>query len=152
MSLIAAPPLPDSSLCISDLKSRSRDSALAEIVGRLDGVRDPLLLRETLIRRERYAGTEIGRDAALPNARSLAVCSPRCVLARSSKGLVWTSDDHPPVHLVCAVVTPAEWTEEMHHELLARMAAPLRLQRSRQKLIDAPDGPALLARWKDLVA
>ena len=44
------------------------------------------------------------------------------------------------MHLVCAVITPAEWSEESHHELLARVAAPLRLQRQRQKIADAEGG------------
>jgi len=152
MSVLAATPLPDTSLCISDLRSRSRDSALAEIVARLgETVRDPLLLREALIRREKFASTDLGRGIALPNVRSLAVSAVRCVLARSSKGIAWT-DEANAVHLVCAMISPAEWSEEMHYDLFARVTAPLRLQRPRQKLSDAADARAMLALWRELVA
>ncbi len=152
MSVLAASPLPDTSLCIPDLRSRSRDSALAEIVARLgETVRDPLLLREALIRREKYASTDLGRGVALPNARSLALSAVRCVLARSAKGVVWGDEDNP-VHLVCAVLSPAEWSEEMHYETFTRVTAPLRLQRPRQKLVDAANAATMLALWRELVA
>ena len=152
MSVLAPPPLPDTSLCIPDLRTRSRDSVLGEIAARLgDAVRDPALLRESLLRREKYASTDLGRGIALPNVRSLAVSALRCVLARSTKGVTW-ADERSPVHLVCAVISPAEWSEEMHHDVLVRVTAPLRLQRPRQKLADAEDAAALLALWRELVA
>ena len=152
MSVLAASPLPDTSLCIADLRSRTRDSALTEIVARLGRcVRDPQLLRESLLRREKYASTDLGRGVALPNVRSLAVAAVHCVLARSTKGVTWLDDEHP-VHLVCAVISPAEWSEEMHYDVLARVSAPLRLQRPRQKLGEAEGAPALLALWRELVA
>ena len=152
MSVLAASPLPDTSLCIPDLRSRARDSVLTEIVARLGpAVRDPQLLRESLLRREKFASTDLGRGVALPHARSLAVSAVHCVLARSVKGVTW--DDEPnSVHLVCAVIAPAEWSEETHHELLVRVTAPLRLQRPRQKLGEAPDARAMLALWRELVA
>ena len=152
MSELVATPLPDTSLCIPDLRSRLRDSVLAEIVARLgDGVRDPLLLKESLLRREKYASTDLGRGVALPNTRSLAVSAVRCVLARSTKGVTW-DDGKTPVHLVCAVISPAEWSEEMHHDVLVRVTAPLRLQRPRQKLGEAADAAAMLVLWRELVA
>lgn len=152
MSVLAASPLSDTSLCIPDLRSRTRDATLTEIVARLgDAVRDPQLLKEALLRREKYASTDLGRGVALPHARTLAVSAVRCVLARSAKGVTW-DDERNPVHLVCAVIAPAEWSEEMHHELLVRVTSPLRLQRPRQKLGEAPDRAAMLALWRELVA
>lgn len=152
MSVLAASPLPDTSLCIPDLRTRSRDSVLGEIVARLGrAVRDPALLKESFLRREKYASTDLGRGVALPNVRSLGVSALCCVLARSTKGVTW-EDEKNPVHLVCAVISPAEWSDEMHHDVLARVTAPLRLQRPRQKLGEAPDAPGMLALWRELVA
>jgi mannitol/fructose-specific phosphotransferase system IIA component (Ntr-type) len=152
MSVLAASPLPDTSLCIPDFRSRTRDSALTEIVARLGVcVRDPQLLRESLLRREKYGSTDLGRGVALPNARSLAVSAVCCVLARSVKGVTWDDEKHP-VLLVCAVISPAEWSEEMHHDVLLRVSAPLRLQRPRQKLADVDAGPSMLALWRELIA
>ncbi len=73
------------------------------------------------------------------------------MLARSVKGVTW-DDERNPVHLVCAVVAPAEWSEESHHEVLVRVTTPLRLQRPRQKLAEAADAAAMLALWRELLA
>jgi mannitol/fructose-specific phosphotransferase system IIA component (Ntr-type) len=152
MSALVASPLPDTSLCIPDLRTRSRDAVLGEIVARLgDAVRDPALLKESLVRREKCAPTDLGRGVALPNVRSLAVSALCCVLARSTKGVTW-EDESNPVHLVCAVISPAEWSDEMHHDVLVRVTAPLRLQRPRQKLAEAEDAAAMAALWKELLA
>src|SRR6516225_5004440 len=121
MSIVLSPPLLDTALCISQLKSRTREAALAELVHSLEGsvaVRDAGLLRESLIRRERLATTAIGKGVAFPNVRSLSVGESRLVLARSTRGLSWDAADQLPVHLLCAVFSPAEWSEEMHHDSL----------------------------------
>jgi PTS system fructose-specific IIA component/PTS system nitrogen regulatory IIA component len=153
MSVIAVSPLLDTSLCILDLKSRSREPALAEIVEHLGhSVRDSALLRETLLRRERHAGTAIGKGVALPNARTLSIHSPRVVLARSVRGIAWAAADGEPVRLACAVLSPAEWSDEWHHELLARAAAPFRLKQTRQRLFEAGDLPTRLALWREALS
>lgn len=150
MSVTAVTPLLDSSLCIAELKSRARESALAEIAELLGpACRDPALLRESLMRRERCGTTAIGKQVALPNARSLAVREARVVLARSARGLEWEAGDGLPVKLVCAVLSPAESSEDTHYELMARMAAPLRLARHRQRLLEAGDPVALLECWRE---
>jgi mannitol/fructose-specific phosphotransferase system IIA component (Ntr-type) len=115
-------------------------------------VRDSALLRESLSRRERLATTATGKGVAFPNARSLGLRESRMVVARSSRGVPWDATDHAPVHLVCAVLSPAEWSEEMHHESLSRAVNALRLQRQRQKLIDAPDPVSLRDLWRELLA
>ncbi|HTO90414.1 MAG TPA: PTS sugar transporter subunit IIA [Candidatus Sulfotelmatobacter sp.] len=154
MSILLLPPLLDTSLCISDLKSRTREAALAELVHALNGgaVRDGGLLRESLARRERLATTAIGKGLAFPNVRSLSVGESRLVLARSSRGVAWDAGDRQPVHLLCAVLSPAEWTEEMHHESLTRAVNALKLQRSRQRLLDAEGERALRDLWRELLA
>ena len=154
MSILLSPPLLDSSLCIPELKSRTRDAALAELVQSLKGdvVRDGVLLRESLSRRERLATTATGKGVAFPNARSLGLRGSRMVLARSTRGVPWDASDHAPVHLLCAVLSPAEWSEEMHHDSLSRAVNALRLQRHRQKLIDAVDLVALRELWRELLS
>jgi len=152
MSVIAAPSLLDTALRTLDLKSRSREAAFAEIAAHLDAdVRDASRLRECLIRRERFATTAVGKGVALPNVRSLAMRAARMVLARSQRGLGWDAADGEPVHLVCAVLTPAEWSEETHHEWLVRAATPLRLQRTRQRLLEAPAGAARISAWREVL-
>jgi mannitol/fructose-specific phosphotransferase system IIA component (Ntr-type) len=152
---LIASPLLDSSLCILDLKTRSRDSALGELAQqcvRAGGVRDAEMLREALQRRERLGSTAVGKGLAFPNARTLSVRDPRILLARSTRGLEWEAPDALPVHIVCAVFSPAEWSEEAHHDALGRAVSALRLQRQRARLLDASDLPALQGAWRELMS
>jgi PTS system nitrogen regulatory IIA component len=152
LSMTAAPPLHDTSLCIAVLKSRSRESALAEIAELIGpACRDAPLLREALTRRERAASTATGKCIAFPNARTLAVRECRKVLARTARPLEWDAPDGQPVQLVCAVLSPAECSLEAHHESLARVATPLRLVRHRQRLLDAADLDELTELWREFL-
>jgi PTS system fructose-specific IIC component len=110
------------------------------------------MLREALQRRERFATTATGKGLAFPNARTLAVGEARIVLARSSRGVPWEATDGLPVHLVCAVISPGEWADETHHDALGRVVTALRLQRQRQKLLEACDAPALVSQWRELLS
>ncbi len=154
MSVSLSSPLLDSSLCILDLRSRSRDAALGELAQRLGStgvLRDAGLLKEALLRRERFASTAIGKGVAVPNVRSLAVAEARMLLARSARGLAWEGPDALPVHLVCAVVSPAEWSEDAHLESVARAVGALRLQRHRQRLLEEADLATARALWRELL-
>ena len=134
-------PLDSSLLFIADLRPKKKESALQEMATRAHesgAVRHPELLGETLAWRERFTPSGIGKGVAIPNARSIAVVEPRLIVARSRRGIAWGSSDGLPVHLVLLTLSPSDCSEETHHELLARALGAVRLQRSRQKLIDAP--------------
>jgi PTS system fructose-specific IIA component len=132
----------DSSLYIPELRPKRKESVLHEMVTRAHrggAVRDPELLLEIVCLRERLGATSIGKGVAIPNARSLAVLEPKLVVARSHRGVEWDAADGSPVHLVFLALSPAEQPVELHHEFIARIVAVGRLQRQRQKLLDAAD-------------
>ena len=134
-------PILDSSLFIPELRPKKREAALHEmaiLAHEMGAVRDPELLFETLVLRERLAGSGVGKGVAIPNTRSVAVVEPRLMVARSRRGISWHSHDGQPVHLVLLALSPSECSEEAHHELLSRALDAVRLQRSRQKLLGAP--------------
>jgi mannitol/fructose-specific phosphotransferase system IIA component (Ntr-type) len=140
MTLGTIPSVLDSSLYIPELKTRRKDTALADLVSlahQAGAVREPDALHELLVMRERLGGTAIGKGVALPHARSLTVSRPQLVVARSPRGIDWGAADERPVTLVLLTLTPGEWSEEAHHALLGRAAAVARLQRNRQRLLDA---------------
>jgi fructose PTS system EIIBC or EIIC component len=140
MTLVATPSALDPSLYISDLKPKRRDSVLTEMVGlahRAGSVRDPGPLIELLFLRERLGSTAIGKGVAIPNARSLVVLRPQIVFARSRRGVEWSAPDQQPVSLVLLVLAPAEWSESTAHAFLGRAVAVARLQRNRQRLLEA---------------
>ena len=155
MTLGTAPTGYDLSLCIPNLKARRKDSALAEMIAaaHLAGaVREPDLLLELLRVRERVGTTALGKGVALPSARSITVLAPRLVLGRSARGVDWGSADGLPVTLVFMALAPGEWREEAFHGLVARAAAVARLQRNRQRLLNAPSAEAAAAVLRDASA
>jgi len=130
----------DPSLYISDLKLRRKPAVLQEFVtlaSRAGAVREPAVLRETLLLRERLFGTAIGKGVAVPHACSIAVAEPRLVIARSRRGIDWDAPDGQPVHLVLLALSPADAGDGAHAEFVSRAAAIGRLQRNRTRLLQA---------------
>jgi mannitol/fructose-specific phosphotransferase system IIA component (Ntr-type) len=140
MTLGTAPSVLDPSFYIPELTTDRKEAALAELVSRAHqagAVRGPEPLLELLVMRERLGSTAIGKGVALPHARSLTVNRPQLVVARSRRGIDWDAPDELPVTLILLILTPGEWGEEAHHALLGRAAWVARLQRNRQRLLDA---------------
>ena len=140
MTLGTATPVLDSSLYIPELRSRTRDSVLAQLVAlahRAGAVRGIAPLVELLRLRERLGTTAIGKGVAVPHARSLTVDRPALVVARSHRGIEWDAPDDLTANLVMLVLSPGEWGEDAHHAFIAHAVAVARLQRNRQRLLDA---------------
>jgi len=140
MTAVALPSVLDSSLFLPDLKLKKKESVLHEMVcaaQRIRAVRDPDLLHETLLRRERWCSSAVGKGVAIPHARSLGVTLPRLIVARSLRGLDWGAADGLPVQLVLLVLSPSESSGEAHLEQVAQAIAITRLQRHRQRLLEA---------------
>jgi mannitol/fructose-specific phosphotransferase system IIA component (Ntr-type) len=155
MSIAIVASVLDSSLYIPELKLKRRDSALhelAELAHHAGVVRDPALLHGTLLLRERAGSTAVGKGVAVPNARSIAVIESRLVVARSRRGIPWDASDGQPVQLVLLALSPAEHSEELHSELVARAVAAGRLQRNRQKLMEAESFEAVAAVLKEIAS
>ncbi len=139
-------------LYIPELKFKRRESVLDELVGcvaRAGGIRHARLLLETLIRREAMGCTAPGRGVAYPNARSLAVVEPRVTVARSRRGIEWGAPDGLPVQLVFLLLSPAESSEAAHHELIGRVAGLMKLQRNRQKVLEASEFESVAATLRE---
>jgi len=153
MSTSTGPVVLDTSLVISELRLKRKEAALSELVDRVrdaTALADPELLLETLLLRERLGSTAIGKGVAVPNARSIAVREPRLVAARSLRGIDWRAPDGTEVSLVFLVLSPAEWSVDVHHEQLARVVSFARLQRNRQRVLEAPDAGAMAAAVREV--
>ena len=146
MTTLISPSVLDPSLCISDLKTKRRASAIQELVARVHaagGVRNGEALCDTLVLRERWFGTGVGKGVAVPHARSIAVIEPRLVVGRSRKGIDWEAPDGLPVQLVLLVLSPSETSEDAHIDRVARAMTLTRLTRNRARLMDADDPGAV---------
>jgi mannitol/fructose-specific phosphotransferase system IIA component (Ntr-type) len=154
MTTVAVPSVPDTSRFLPDLRLKRKESALHELVcaaHEARAVRDPGLLHETLLRRERWVSSAIGKGVAVPNARSLGVAAPRLLVARSRRGVDWGAADGVPVQLVVLVLSPSEASIEGHLERVARAVSLTRLQRNRTRLMEAEGAAALAALLRELV-
>jgi mannitol/fructose-specific phosphotransferase system IIA component (Ntr-type) len=139
MAIAALPPVSSSTLELVELRHKRRESALAQMVaaaGRLGAVREPMLLLATLVRSERLAPSAIGKGVAVPGARTIGVARPVTLLGRSARGIDW-GGSLGPVHLVMLVLSPSGALLEMHASRVLGAAHALRLQRVRQRLMEA---------------
>lgn len=155
MSTLLGSPVLDPALFVAELRFRRRETVLQEMVERAwqaGSVRDPALLLETLALRERVGCTAIGKSVAVPHARSITIREPRLVIARARRGVDWNAPDGQPVHIILLALSPGEVTREIHHDFLAKVIAPVRLQRGRQKLMDAEDFESVAALFRDLAS
>jgi mannitol/fructose-specific phosphotransferase system IIA component (Ntr-type) len=153
MSIAIAPSVLDSSLYIPELKHKRKESILQELAGRAHEagvVRDAALLTEVLLLREKAGSTGVGKGIAVPYARSVAVIETRLVVARSKRGVPWDAPDDLPVQIVLLALSPAEISEELHFDLVSRAVQVGRLQRHRQKLIEAASFEAVAAVLRDV--
>ncbi len=135
-------PVTDTSLDLLELRHRRRETALHQFVqSALEhrALRHPELVESQLARRERLGSTALGRGFAVTGAWSLCVRSPLVLVGVSERGLEWDAEDGAPVHVATCVLTPGECTEDLHVRRVTAVVAALKLQRTRQRLIDRRD-------------
>lgn len=153
MSVASVPSVTDTPLDLTELRTRRRESALTQLVASAcaqgAAAEGDALLRHLLLR-ERAGSTALGRGFAVPHAHSLFVRSPRIVLGRSARGIEWS--DGEVVQLVALVVTPGSRPWSFHVAFVERTVHALRLQRTRQRLLEAGDVEAARARFAEASA
>ena len=155
MGITIVPSVPQPALCIPELGPRKRDSALQLMLAtacEAGALRETDSVLEALLLRERLGSTAIGKGVAVPNARALAVLEPRCVLARSERGIDWGAPDGLAVHLVLLVLSPPESSSATHLDWLARAMSTTRLARSRARLLEARDAAGMAALVRHVLA
>ena len=132
---------------VVDLRHKRRESVLAQLVAaaeRTGVVREPDVLLAALVRGQRLGSNSSVRGFAVPHARSVSVLRPAVLFGRSERGVEWDVRDAEPVQLVMLVLSPANSTPTAHAERVAATVRALRLQRTRQKLLEA-EGDAVRA-------
>jgi PTS system nitrogen regulatory IIA component len=127
---------------VSELRSKKKTQALDELAAALAlaGVtRSPEMVADLLREREAMGSTGVGKGIAVPHARSTLIADRAVLVARSKKGVDFDSTDGGPVHLVFLVVAPPMERDPIYLKVLADVVRAVRLSRTRQRLIDAPD-------------
>ncbi len=97
----------DAHRVVMDMKARTKDEALEELVGVLDLPEDKReILLVTLKKREAIGSTGVGQGIAIPHSRSLVVDRLEVVVGRSKQGVDFDAIDGKPVHLFFLIVAP----------------------------------------------
>ena len=140
MVIAEVPRITGSTVELVDLRHKRRDSVLAQFVAaaeRTGAVRDGDVLLGTLARTARLGGDVVGRGFVIAHARSLSVQRPTLLIGRSQRGVEWRAAGEPVAQLVVLVLGPAPTPAALHAERIATIAHALRLQKVRQKLLEA---------------
>ena len=114
----------DPRLCIFDLKARTKDEALEEIVDLWASLgRRPSrqYILNMLQHREALGSTATGKGVALPHGRSLAVTRLVAIFARSRQGIDFDSLDGAPTHLFFVLLAPLQEPIGNYLPVLGRM-------------------------------
>ena len=132
-------------MIVSDLRSDTKSGVLGELAthlaSRMDGV-DGKVLKRVLEDRELLASTAIGDGIAIPHGKMDAVGRLVGTLGRARSGIEFESIDGKPTHLVFMLVAPASSTG-VHLKALARLSRLFRDADFRERLMAAPDAPAM---------
>jgi PTS system nitrogen regulatory IIA component len=128
-----------------DISSKKR---LLEVLGELLASAVPNLgpeaVFERLLERERLGSTGLGHGVALPHARMEQITEAVGAFAQLRRGVDFAAIDEGPVDLVFALLVPEE-ANEMHLQLLSRLAAMFSDPQLRQDLREADSKDRILA-------
>ena len=127
---------------LAELKARSRDKALEELLDCLAEkreIKNKELVLEMLKQREKLGSTGIGKGVAIPHGRTLVTSKLAFVLGRSSKGIDFHSVDGQPVHLFFLILAPPQDPGNLYLQVLGKVAALARQKGLRAKLQNAED-------------
>ncbi|MFB3893399.1 MAG: PTS sugar transporter subunit IIA [Phycisphaerae bacterium] len=102
---------------VPELKARTRDEAISELVEMLAGagaiskksVKD---VTKAILAREAQATTGIGKGVALPHAKLKGVKKPIATIGRSSEGIDFAALDSKPVYIVILLMSNPDNPDE----------------------------------------
>lgn len=118
------------------------------IAGSHSGVKNLKKLREDVLKREKEMSTGIGKQIALPHAKTDAVASPVLALATLKNGIHFEAIDNEPVEVVFLLATPEEMLAE-HLKLLGRITRLAGRVDFREKLMAASNSSEVLELFRE---
>jgi len=137
---------------VRDLRSRTRDAALLEMVesvGSAPEVTDKERLLEALLEREDVESTGIGGGVAVPHAKIVAVTDFVVTYGRSREGIDWGAFDGEPVHHVVLIAGPTD-RQRRYLQYLAAAVQRFKNEDLRASLLTAEGETALAAALRPL--
>jgi PTS system fructose-specific IIA component/PTS system nitrogen regulatory IIA component len=121
---------------------------MLDLVAGHELVADRVKLVEDVWRRERDMSTGIGKNIALPHAKTAAVTSPILAMATFRQEIDFDSIDGQPVQLVFLLATPEAMLAE-HLKLLGRITRIAGRDEVRQRILQASTSLEVLGLIRD---
>lgn len=81
---------------------------------------DPAQYKADVLLREEEGSTALGRELAIPHAKSAGVLRPALSAMTASQGVDWDAPDRGPVRLLFMIAAPLEGGD-LHLQILARL-------------------------------
>lgn len=139
-------------LFLSNLQAQDKSSALAEMVdGLVAGT--AITNKETILRmlqsREDLGSTAVGPGVAFPHGRTLAVQKLTILIARSSDGIPFDSEDGEPTHLFFVLIAPPQDSGHQYIKSLAALTDRLQDSELRDRLLATEDYESFCATLKE---
>ncbi|KER09039.1 MAG: PTS sugar transporter subunit IIA [[Candidatus Thermochlorobacteriaceae] bacterium GBChlB] len=97
---------------------------------------DKTKLRSDVLKREKEMSTGIGKNVALPHAKTSAVSAPVLAVATLKKEIDFAAIDGEPVSLVFLLATPEQMLTQ-HLKLLSRISRVVSAETTREKMVKA---------------
>ncbi len=132
-------------LIIPNLRARTRDEVLAELVDRIVEKNvevDGHLALTFLLERERIGSTGIGNGIAIPHAKLPRISRAIACFARSPQGVEFGSLDGRPAHLFLTLLAP-ERGAGLHLKALARASRLFKDAEFRERLLGSDEAQKL---------
>jgi PTS system nitrogen regulatory IIA component len=133
------------SCVIADVKGKTKEDILLELVGALEKAKlidnaDEVL--RVIMEREKLGSTGIGDGVAIPHGKMKKLDRILCVAARSLNGVDFDAVDRRPVHIFFLVLAPED-SASMHLKVLSRISKILRDKSFRKRLLKLGDAHEL---------
>ena len=129
----------DEQLFLPNLKARTKDELLTEIVDHFVNVKrlkNREIVLEMLRQRERLGSTGIGKGIAIPHGRTTSASDIMIAFGRSADGIEYDAIDGKPVHLVFTIIAPPQDENNMYLIILGKMVEILNKSKNRKKLLN----------------
>jgi len=139
-------------LFLPDLQATDKQGALTELVeGLIAGteIHNPATIMQMLQSRENLGSTAVGPGIAFPHGRTLAVQNLTILIARSTAGVDFDSEDGEPTRLFFVLIAPPQDRDHRYIKSLATLIDSTQDADLRSRLMDAADYDAFCAVMRE---
>ncbi len=137
----------DESLIVFDLKAKTKDEVIKELVDLAAGsnmIKDHDELLKDIQERENLVTTGVGYGVAFPHAKTKSAKGIVIAFGRSNEGIEFDAMDHKPVHLFFLIAAPED-AVGAHLNVMARLSYLMKSEENREKLLKVTSPGDVLA-------